>query len=86
MICCYLLYSGQQRTAEDALACYDEKRTKDRKGVTIPSQRRYVQYFSKLMRLGLQYQRRTLQVSTLISLRNYIQLFKSRTTFMCLVL
>ncbi|XP_023298384.2 serine-rich adhesin for platelets [Lucilia cuprina] len=61
MICCYLLYSGQQRTAEDALACYDEKRTKDRKGVTIPSQRRYVQYFSKLMRLGLPYERRTLQ-------------------------
>ncbi|KAM7352603.1 phosphatase and tensin-like protein isoform 2-T7 [Cochliomyia hominivorax] len=61
MICCYLLYSGQQRTAEDALACYDEKRTKDRKGVTIPSQRRYVQYFSKLMRLGVHYERRTLQ-------------------------
>lgn len=62
MICCYLLYSGQQRTAEDALACYDEKRTKDRKGVTIPSQRRYVQYFSKLVRFGLCYERRTLQV------------------------
>lgn len=62
MICCYLLYSGQQRTAEDALSCYDEKRTKDRKGVTIPSQRRYVQYFSKLIRSGLSYSRRTLQV------------------------
>uniref|UniRef100_A0A1B0AH81 Phosphatidylinositol 3,4,5-trisphosphate 3-phosphatase and dual-specificity protein phosphatase PTEN n=1 Tax=Glossina pallidipes TaxID=7398 RepID=A0A1B0AH81_GLOPL len=61
MICCYLLYSGQQRSAEDALACYDEKRTKDRKGVTIPSQRRYVQYFSKLIRLGLPYERRILQ-------------------------
>ncbi|XP_061390514.1 serine-rich adhesin for platelets [Musca vetustissima] len=61
MICCYLLYSGQQRTAEDALACYDEKRTKDRKGVTIPSQRRYVQYFSKLIRMGLSYSRRSLQ-------------------------
>uniref|UniRef100_A0A1A9WHF5 Phosphatidylinositol 3,4,5-trisphosphate 3-phosphatase and dual-specificity protein phosphatase PTEN n=1 Tax=Glossina brevipalpis TaxID=37001 RepID=A0A1A9WHF5_9MUSC len=61
MICCYLLYSGQQHSAEDALACYDEKRTKDRKGVTIPSQRRYVQYFSKLIRLGLPYERRNLQ-------------------------
>uniref|UniRef100_A0A1I8NP83 Phosphatidylinositol 3,4,5-trisphosphate 3-phosphatase and dual-specificity protein phosphatase PTEN n=1 Tax=Stomoxys calcitrans TaxID=35570 RepID=A0A1I8NP83_STOCA len=61
MICCYLLYSGQQHTAEDALSCYDEKRTKDRKGVTIPSQRRYVQYFSKLIRLKLSYNRRTLQ-------------------------
>ncbi|XP_037960504.1 dentin sialophosphoprotein isoform X2 [Teleopsis dalmanni] len=61
MICCYLLYSGQKCSAEDALACYDEKRTKDGKGVTIPSQRRYVQYFSKLIRSGLPYERRTLQ-------------------------
>ncbi|XP_053960890.1 serine-rich adhesin for platelets isoform X1 [Anastrepha ludens] len=61
MICCYLLYSGQQATAEDALECYAEKRTKDRKGVTIPSQRRYVQYFAKLIRSGVPYEKRILQ-------------------------
>ncbi|XP_036321126.1 serine-rich adhesin for platelets [Rhagoletis pomonella] len=61
MICCYLLYSGQQQTAEDALECYAEKRTKDRKGVTIPSQRRYVQYFAKLIRSGVTYEKRILQ-------------------------
>ncbi|XP_067621507.1 serine-rich adhesin for platelets [Eurosta solidaginis] len=61
MICCYLLYSGQQKTAEDALECYAEKRTKDRKGVTIPSQRRYVQYFAKLIRSGIPYEKRILQ-------------------------
>ncbi|XP_020713029.1 uncharacterized protein LOC101450346 [Ceratitis capitata] len=61
MICCYLLYSGQQHTAADALECYAEKRTKDRKGVTIPSQRRYVQYFAKLISSGVPYEKRYLQ-------------------------
>nr|XP_014089535.2 uncharacterized protein LOC106617072 isoform X1 [Bactrocera oleae]XP_014089544.2 uncharacterized protein LOC106617072 isoform X1 [Bactrocera oleae]XP_036217747.1 uncharacterized protein LOC106617072 isoform X1 [Bactrocera oleae]XP_036217748.1 uncharacterized protein LOC106617072 isoform X1 [Bactrocera oleae]XP_036217749.1 uncharacterized protein LOC106617072 isoform X1 [Bactrocera oleae]XP_036217750.1 uncharacterized protein LOC106617072 isoform X1 [Bactrocera oleae]XP_036217751.1 uncharac len=61
MICCYMLYSGRQKTAEDALECYAEKRTKDLKGVTIPSQRRYVQYFAKLIQSGVPYERRILQ-------------------------
>uniref|UniRef100_A0A6J0RG01 Phosphatidylinositol 3,4,5-trisphosphate 3-phosphatase and dual-specificity protein phosphatase PTEN n=1 Tax=Bactrocera dorsalis TaxID=27457 RepID=A0A6J0RG01_BACDO len=61
MICCYMLFSGRQKTAEDALECYAEKRTKDLKGVTIPSQRRYVQYFAKLIQSGVPYERRILQ-------------------------
>ncbi|XP_030382794.1 uncharacterized protein LOC115630404 isoform X2 [Scaptodrosophila lebanonensis] len=63
MICAYLLYSGLQKTADEALAWYDEKRTKDRKGVTIPSQRRYVQYFSHLICSSVPYKKTSLHVS-----------------------
>ncbi|XP_017121206.1 phosphatidylinositol 3,4,5-trisphosphate 3-phosphatase and dual-specificity protein phosphatase PTEN isoform X1 [Drosophila elegans] len=62
MICAYLLFSGLQKSADEALAWYDEKRTKDHKGVTIPSQRRYVQYFSKLVCSSVPYTKISLNV------------------------
>ncbi|XP_043064759.1 phosphatidylinositol 3,4,5-trisphosphate 3-phosphatase and dual-specificity protein phosphatase PTEN isoform X2 [Drosophila ficusphila] len=62
MICAYLLFSGLQKSADEALAWYDEKRTKDCKGVTIPSQRRYVQYFSKLVCSSVPYSKISLNV------------------------
>jgi phosphatidylinositol-3,4,5-trisphosphate 3-phosphatase/dual-specificity protein phosphatase PTEN len=50
MICAYLVHSGECKTAEAAMTKFGKQRTKNGKGVTIPSQRRYVNYYEKLRR------------------------------------
>lgn len=71
MICCLMIYLsawlGQHYstttaerekltwTTEQAMQHYAEKRTKDGKGVTIPSQIRYIRYFEAWMRWDLKY-------------------------------
>ncbi|PAA50482.1 hypothetical protein BOX15_Mlig004651g2 [Macrostomum lignano] len=62
MICCYLLYESYQGmreqeptrlTADQVLDLYDKRRTHNKKGVTIPSQRRYVYYYAHVLRHNL---------------------------------
>jgi len=46
MTCCLLIYSGFKPFAQEAMDFYAVERTYDLKGVNIPSQKRYVEYFS----------------------------------------
>ena len=49
MIACYLLYCGLFSEAEEALRFYAIRRTKNAKGVTIPSQIRFCHYYQRLL-------------------------------------
>ena len=48
MICSYLVYAGEFEHAGPSLGWYGLLRTHNQKGVTIPSQRRYVHYLEKV--------------------------------------
>ncbi|XP_072051248.1 phosphatidylinositol 3,4,5-trisphosphate 3-phosphatase and dual-specificity protein phosphatase PTEN-like [Amphiura filiformis] len=56
MVCALLLDRKECRTADEAMAFYGDKRTQDGKGVTIPSQRRYVQYYAELISRHVPYE------------------------------
>ncbi|KAH6774564.1 Calcium/lipid-binding phosphatase [Perilla frutescens var. hirtella] len=47
MVSCYLVYTGM--SAEKALQVYAERRTTNNEGVSIASQRRYVEYWEKTL-------------------------------------
>jgi len=51
VISIYLIHTGMWDKADDALRFYGVSRTQNQKGVTIPSQRRWVQYYEELMRI-----------------------------------
>ena len=53
VISAYLIHAGVCATSDAALQFFDTRRTEDGKGVTIPSQRRYVVYYGLLMSRGL---------------------------------
>jgi phosphatidylinositol-3,4,5-trisphosphate 3-phosphatase/dual-specificity protein phosphatase PTEN len=52
MISAYFLHDGTFRSAEKSLEYFAAKRTHDGKGVTIPSQIRYVHYYEKCLKKG----------------------------------
>ena len=52
MLACYLVHSGRCASADEALFHFGQERTKNGKGVTIPSQMRYVHYYEAFLRRG----------------------------------
>ena len=53
MIACYLLHCGLLAFPIDSLRFYGMMRTRNKKGVTIPSQIRYVHYYGQALRENL---------------------------------
>jgi len=52
MLAAYLVHSGRCANADEALHHFGQERTRNGKGVTIPSQMRYVHYYEALLRRG----------------------------------
>lgn len=52
IICAFMVQTGISATVADALKVYGEARTKNGKGLTIPSQIRYLEYFARCIPLG----------------------------------
>lgn len=50
MICAFLIYFKEWEDADECMQFYGYARTNNQKGVTIPSQRRFIRYFAELCR------------------------------------
>eukprot|EP01079_Euglenida_sp_SAG-EU17-18_P008566 gene8566-1532_t len=77
VVACYMLYSGMftkelesspPSAARKALAKFSHERTKDKKGVTINSQKRYVYYFASVLGngTGVPYVERTYKIVEIV--------------------
>ncbi|XP_078319615.1 phosphatidylinositol 3,4,5-trisphosphate 3-phosphatase and dual-specificity protein phosphatase PTEN-like [Crassostrea virginica] len=65
MICAYMLHRKKFTDSNAALRYYGQTRTRDEKGVTIPSQVRYVEYYGYMIRHNLQYKPVTLLLKSI---------------------
>ncbi|KAN0006471.1 hypothetical protein ACTFIU_003182 [Dictyostelium citrinum] len=66
MICCWLMYCGMWKNTEDSLRFYAALRTYNQKGVTIPSQIRYVGYFGRSIRESIKYVPRNVTLKKIV--------------------
>ena len=66
MICAYWLFAKVFKSAAEVLEYYWSKRTFDSNGITIPSQQRYVDYFSTRISQELQYSPVKLMVTLIV--------------------
>lgn len=67
MVCSYIIHAALCDNAIAALNLYAERRTKDNKGVTIPSQRRYVHYYEKLIKSNIEYHATAIFIESIIT-------------------
>lgn len=70
-----MLHDNLFQTADEALKFYDEKRTHDNKGVTIPSQRRYVDYYARLLRSEETYT--SVSVQVILNIFLFLEIFSN---------
>eukprot|EP01052_Picozoa_sp_SAG31_P021977 SAG31_NODE_1726_length_7435_cov_8.883043_7_plen_320_part_00 len=49
MVCCLLMHIQEQTDPDSCIRFYGDRRTRDGKGVTIPSQRRYILYYKTML-------------------------------------
>jgi len=63
MICCLLMETKLKKSAADALEFYGQRRTENGKGVTIPSQIRYVAYFDAYRKSQRFYTKKSIKIN-----------------------
>lgn len=66
IISAYMLHTKLYGSAQVALDAFAAARTRDRKGVTIPSQRRYVEYYEDCLWRGFPAQDRLVKLNRMI--------------------